>query len=111
MDVTKAIKERRAFRSLDPVEITEDLIKDLALHAQLAPSCNNNQPWRFVFVFDPAKLQEMRAALSQGNEWIRAASMLMGHCCKLLMPGQNVFSQVCRGCVAGRFFNIILSLS
>lgn len=77
MDVTQAIKERRAFRSLDPTEITEDLINDLALHAQLAPSCNNNQPWRFVFVFDPARLREMHAALTQGNEWIHAASMII----------------------------------
>jgi len=82
MDVTRAIKERRAFRSLDPAEITEDLIKDLASHAQLAPSCNNNQPWRFVFVYDPGKLQEMRAALSQGNEWIHAASMIIAVFCR-----------------------------
>jgi nitroreductase len=88
MDVTQAIKERRAFRSLDPVEITEDLIKDLARHAQLAPSCNNNQPWRFVFVYDPAKLQEMRAALTLGNEWIHAASMIIA-----------VFSQKEEDCV------------
>jgi nitroreductase len=33
MDVAQAIRERRAYRSLDPVEITEDLIKDLAKHA------------------------------------------------------------------------------
>ena len=77
MDVTQAIKKRRAFRSLDAVEITEDLIRDLALHAQLAPSCNNNQPWRFVFVHNPEKLQEMRAALAQGNEWTHAASMII----------------------------------
>jgi len=77
MDVTKAIDIRRAYRSLEPMEITEDLIKDLARHAQLAPSCNNNQPWRFVFVYDPEKLKEMHAALSPGNEWIQAASMII----------------------------------
>ena len=77
MDVNQAIQERRAFRSLDPVEITEELIQDLARHMQLAPSCNNNQPWRFVFVHDPGKLLEMRAALSPGNEWIHAASMII----------------------------------
>ena len=59
MDVCQAIRERRAFRSLKPAEITEDLIKDLAEHAQLAPSCSNNQPWRFVFVYDSTSLQEM----------------------------------------------------
>lgn len=44
MDVKEAIRERRAYRSLDPVEITESLIRDLAESAQLAPSCFNNQP-------------------------------------------------------------------
>ena len=77
MDVTKAIETRRAYRSLDPVEITDDLIKDLAHHAQLAPSCNNNQPWRFVFVRDPARLKELHAALTAGNEWIHAASLIV----------------------------------
>jgi nitroreductase len=77
MDVTQAIQERRAYRSLDPVPITEDLINDLARHAQLAPSCFNNQPARFVFVHNPDVLGEMRAALSKGNEWIHAASMII----------------------------------
>ncbi len=77
MDVTQAIDLRRAYRSLDPVVITEDLIKDLAHHAQLAPSCNNNQPWRFVFVFAPAKLEEMKTALNSGNIWAHSASMII----------------------------------
>ena len=44
MNVKQAIKEKRAFRSLDPMEISKDLIKDLAEVAQIAPSCANNQP-------------------------------------------------------------------
>ena len=77
MDVMQAIKERRAYRSIIPVEITEDLIKDLAGSAGLAPSCFNNQPWRFVFVHDPGVLKSMYEALSQGNEWARAASLII----------------------------------
>ena len=77
MDVFQAIKERRAYRSLIPVEITEDLIKDLAGSAGLAPSCFNNQPWRFVFVHDPEALKRMHEALSQGNEWAHAASLII----------------------------------
>ena len=77
MDVMQAIKERRAYRSLVPVEITEDLIKDLAGSARLAPSCFNNQPWRFVFVHDPEVLKSMYEALSQGNEWAHAASLII----------------------------------
>jgi len=77
MNVSQAIQERRAYRSLDPVEITEDLIKDLAENVQLAPSCFNNQPWRFVFVYDLGSLEEMQAALSSGNVWAHAASMII----------------------------------
>lgn len=77
MNVSEAIKRRRAFRSLEPVEITEDLIYDLTMHAQLAPSCFNNQPLRLVFIKDRKKLDAMRAALTDGNRWAWAASMII----------------------------------
>jgi nitroreductase len=77
MDVKEAIENRRAYRSLDPVEITQDLIRDLASHAQLSASCNNNQPWRFVFVYESQMLRKMHEALSKGNEWVQRASMII----------------------------------
>jgi nitroreductase len=77
MDVKEAIDKRRAYRSLEPMEITEDLIHDLAKHAILAPSCFNNQPIRYVFVYDKDKLMQMREVLSKGNEWTYEASMII----------------------------------
>lgn len=77
MDVHQAIQERRAYRSLRPVEITDNLIEDLARSAQLAPSCFNNQPWRFVFVRSPEVLAKMHDALSSGNVWAHAASLII----------------------------------
>ena len=77
MDVRQAINERRAYRSLAPVTINEELVKDLARHAQLAPSCFNNQPCRFVFIYEPETLKAMHAAISAGNEWAQAASMII----------------------------------
>ncbi|UCF11773.1 MAG: nitroreductase family protein [Thermoplasmatales archaeon] len=77
MDVKKAIIKRRAYRSLKPVEITEKLIHDLAECAQLSASCFNNQPWRYVFVYDPSVLKEMHKALSPGNAWANDASMII----------------------------------
>jgi len=77
MDVSQAIQKRRAYRSLSPVEIADDLIEDLARSAQLAPSCFNNQPWRFVFVRSPKMLARMHDALSSGNVWALAASMII----------------------------------
>jgi nitroreductase len=77
MDVKEAIKTRRAYRSLAPAEITEELIRDLAECAGLSASCFNNQPWRFVFVYDPQLLERMREAMSKGNEWTYDASMII----------------------------------
>jgi nitroreductase len=77
MDVGEAIHRRRAYRSLAPVEITAELVEDLAEHVRLAPSCFNNQPWRFVFVSAPEVLGGMREALSPGNEWAHAASLIV----------------------------------
>jgi nitroreductase len=77
MNVKEAIQHRRAYRSFEPVDITQDLINDLAGCAQLSASCFNNQPWRYVFVYDPETLKKMHDALSSGNEWGRNASMII----------------------------------
>lgn len=77
MDVSDAIQKRRAYRSLEPIEITKALVDDLAKNAQLAPSCFNNQPWRYVFVYDSETLKKMHEALNPGNEWGRNASMII----------------------------------
>ena len=77
MDVKEAIDRRRAYRSLDPVEMTDDILDALAESARLAPSCFNNQPWRFVFVHGPEALERLHEALSRGNDWARAGSMII----------------------------------
>jgi nitroreductase len=77
MDVKQAIHTRRAYRSLEPVEITPELIHDLAEHAGLAPSFFNKQPWRFVFAYDAEVLGQLHGALSRGNKWAQAASMIV----------------------------------
>ncbi|MEO0082625.1 MAG: nitroreductase family protein [candidate division WOR-3 bacterium] len=77
MDVVKAINERRAYRSLAPVAITEELIRDLAQCAQLAPTCFNNQPARFVFVYSAEMLEKMKPVFNRGNEWCHAASLVI----------------------------------
>lgn len=77
MDVHAAIEARRATRSLAPAEITADLVRDLASHARLSPSCSNNQPWRFVFVFELAKLEAMKPVFNKGNQWCHAAPLIV----------------------------------
>jgi nitroreductase len=80
VNVIDAIDARRAYRSLAPVEITEALVRDLARCAQLAPSCNNNQPARFVFVWEPEMLDKMKAVFNKGNVWCHADSLIVAVC-------------------------------
>lgn len=80
MNVHEAIQKRRAYRSLSPVEITPELLKDLAEAASLAPSCFNKQPWRFVAVHGREILAQVHQALSKGNEWVQDASLIIAVC-------------------------------
>ncbi|MFX1314022.1 MAG: nitroreductase family protein [Promethearchaeota archaeon] len=76
MNVKEAIEKRRAYRSLESIDITEELIIELAEMARIAPSCANNQPWKFIFVYKKEKLQSLFKALSEGNKWVEKASMI-----------------------------------
>jgi nitroreductase len=75
MNVKDAIEARRAYRALGPVDVSDEVVTELAETARLAPSCFNNQPWRFVFVREASQMAKMREAMSKGNEWTFRASM------------------------------------
>lgn len=78
MNVKETIKKRRAYRSFDPFEVTEELLSDLAESAQLAPSCMNKQPWHFIFVKEKDQLSKLFTTLSSGNKWVERASLIIG---------------------------------
>ena len=62
---------------MEPVDITDELVRDLAESAQLAPSCFNKQPWRFVFARASEVLKQLHGAVSRGNDWVQAGSMVI----------------------------------
>ena len=77
MSVKDAIQTRRAYRSLEKVEITEEIINELSLAASLSASCFNNQPWRFVFVYEKEDLERFKVVFNKGNEWCHADSLVI----------------------------------
>lgn len=88
MNVKKAISKRRAYRSFDPIEISDELIRDLAEVAQIAPSCANKQPWNFIFINEKEQLNKIFTTLTEGNKWVEKASMIIA-----------VFSKIDSDCV------------
>ena len=84
MDVLEAINKRRANRSFDPIEVTDDLIHKLASVAQIAPSCFNSQPWRFIFIYGKENIEKILPALTKQNQvWIQHASLIIAVFCKV----------------------------
>jgi nitroreductase len=77
MDVTEAIETRRAYRSLEKIEISDDVILALAGAARLSPSCFNYQPWRFIFVTETGTLEKIFETLPTNNAWIKQSSMII----------------------------------
>lgn len=77
MDVKEAIETRRSYRSIVDTEITEEVIEDLATAASLAPSCYNNQPWRYVFVYEEEQLKQVQQSLAEGNAWAKKSPLMV----------------------------------
>jgi nitroreductase len=77
MKVSEAIQTRRAYRSLEPVNITKEIVEDLATHAGLSASCFNYQPWRYIFVYEKEKIERMFETVSRGNKWVQLSSMII----------------------------------
>ena len=67
MDVIDAINKRRALRKFDTRPVEMEKLASLVEAMRLAPSCNNNQPWRVVVCRETDSLNKAKPALSKGN--------------------------------------------
>jgi len=90
MNVIEAIKKRRAYRSLDPIEVNDELIRDFAEIVKISPSCANKQPWNIIFITEKEQLNRLFTVLSTGNKWVKKASMIIA-----------VFSKPENDCIIG----------
>ncbi len=73
----KEIANRRSRRIIDPQRtIDPAVIRDLLEAARWAPSCSNNQPWRFV-ISVAESLVQVKEALTKGNAWARQAPLII----------------------------------
>ncbi len=73
----KEIEKRRARRALSENPVPRDVIARIMTAATYAPSCFNNQPWRFLVVDDAAQLEIIKDNLSGGNYWARKAPLII----------------------------------
>jgi nitroreductase len=76
MDLLPELLARRARRGLSAEELPEEQVRRLLEAACLAPSCYNNQPWRFILLRGVA-LEAFRPLLPEGNRWATRAPLVI----------------------------------
>lgn len=77
-DIMKEIKGRWSPRAFSSEKISSEEIMAILEAARYAPSCFNEQPWRFIVADDEEKLSKMRGVLAETNQvWANAAPVLI----------------------------------
>ena len=82
MKLLDVIRSRRSVRIYKNQPVEDVTINEILEAARWAPSGLNNQPWRFVFVWDKDALEQMKTVFSKGNEWCYSDSMIVAVCSK-----------------------------
>jgi len=71
------ILERKSKRAYLPKPVPGDALRRIMEKVRWAPSCSNNQPWKFIVAQKPEALSRLREALSRGNAWAKEAPILI----------------------------------
>jgi nitroreductase len=76
-EVDRLFVRRWSPRALDPAPLPEETVRTLFEAARWSPSCNNEQPWLFVYGNEPDDRARILGLLAPGNqEWARKAPLL-----------------------------------
>ena len=71
------ISKRRAYRAFDERKISDDTISRIMTAGTYAPSCFNNQSWRFLVATEEEALNKVHDSLSGGNYWMKKAPVIV----------------------------------
>jgi nitroreductase len=81
MEFKSVITARRAIRKYKPDPIPENKLQSLYNALQAAPSGNNRQPFKFIFVKDP-ELRRKIVSQACHQEFLMQPPVLMVACCE-----------------------------
>jgi nitroreductase len=69
------LRNRRSIRSYRDQEIEPELIEQIKEAAVRSPSSWGNNPWRFLFITDKAKLKKLSRAKESGSGFLKDARL------------------------------------
>ncbi len=81
-DIMEEIKTRFANRALKVDDVSQETLEALVEAASFAPSCFNEQPWRFLVAKGERKEKLCAVLTPQNQEWACRAPALMLLCAK-----------------------------
>lgn len=77
-DIMPEIKERWSMRAFSGEKVNEEEIMAILEAARYAPSCFNEQPWRYIIADNDENLKKMRGVLAKSNQvWANMAPVLI----------------------------------
>jgi len=76
-EMLNEIEQRRSRRALSEKKIPRDVAGRILKAATCAPSCLNNQSWRFLAITDDGALKKVHEALSGPNYWAHKAPLMV----------------------------------
>lgn len=82
------IDVRRAKRALSSRGIAAEVVGRIMTAATYAPSCFNNQPWRFLVVSGDEELRKIHEALPDANYWVKTAPLVVVVATRTDLDGQ-----------------------
>ena len=69
------LRKRRSIRNYKERAIEKEIIDQLKEAALRSPSSRGINPWRFFFITDKARLEELSRAKEQGSSFLRGAGL------------------------------------
>ncbi len=71
------LQYRKTSRHFSTKKVEPEIIERIKKSTQLSASCFNNQPWRFLFLYEEEALEKGRQALKESNSWAEKAPLLV----------------------------------
>lgn len=76
-DIMKVIKERWSPREFSNEKVPIEDLKAMFEAARYAPSCFNEQPWKYIVAYENDDVEILRDLLMEGNSWAKKAPVLV----------------------------------
>ena len=80
MEGSEAIQKRTTIRRWKPIPVEKEKIIKVLESGRRAPSWGNVQPWRFVVIQDPAKIEELAKSAAAGQPQVSTAPVVVVCC-------------------------------